>query len=37
VPFRDVPLSINPAVVDVTNGAGDGARFTMSVGYALKF
>lgn len=36
-PFRDVPLSINPAVVDVTNGAGDGARFTMSVGYALKF
>ena len=36
-PFRNIPLTINPSVVDVTNNAGDGARFTIGVGYGLKF
>jgi len=36
-PFRHIPLTITPAVVDVTNNAGDGARFSIGVGYGLKF
>lgn len=33
VPFKDLPLVITPAFADVTNNAGDGARFIMGIGY----
>jgi hypothetical protein len=36
-PIRNVPLTINPAIVDLTNGAGNGARFTIGVGYGIRF
>jgi hypothetical protein len=36
-PIRNVPLTINPALVDLTNGAGSGARFTIGVGYGIHF
>jgi hypothetical protein len=36
VPFRNIPLTITPAVADVTNNAGDGARFVLSIGYGLS-
>jgi hypothetical protein len=36
VPFRNIPLTITPAVADVTNNAGDGARFILSIGYGLS-
>lgn len=36
-PFRNLPLTINPAFVDVTGNAGDGPRFVLGVGYGLRF
>lgn len=36
-PFRTVPVYINPAIVDVTKNAGDGARFILGIGYAYSF
>lgn len=35
-PFKDVPLTITPAVRDI-GGAGDGSRFVLGVGYSFKF
>lgn len=37
VPFRKIPLVIVPAVTDITGNAGDGARFTIGVGYGFSF
>ncbi|WP_017719028.1 S-layer homology domain-containing protein [Kamptonema formosum] len=37
VPFRNVPLVITPAVADITDNAGDGARFILGVGYNFTF
>lgn len=37
VPFKRVPLVITPALVDVTGNAGDGARFTLGLGYSISF
>ncbi|WP_242032138.1 S-layer homology domain-containing protein [Microcoleus sp. FACHB-672] len=37
VPFQNVPLVITPAVTDVTNNAGDGARFILGIGYGFYF
>jgi hypothetical protein len=36
-PIRDQPFTINPAIVDVTGGAGDGARLTIGIGYGITF
>ena len=36
VPFRNIPLTITPAIADVTSNAGDGARFVLSIGYGLS-
>jgi S-layer homology domain len=39
-PFRNIPLTINPSVVDLFNNSDDkfgGPRFTLGVGYGLKF
>lgn len=36
-PFRKIALYVNPAVVDLTGSAGDGARFILGVGYAYTF
>lgn len=36
VPFKDLPLVITPAFADVTNSAGDGARFIMGIGYGYS-
>lgn len=36
-PIRNVPLIITPAIADVTNNAGDGARFILGVGYGISF
>ena len=36
-PFRNLPLVITPAVADITNNAGDGARFILGVGYNFTF
>lgn len=39
-PFRNIPLTINPSVVDLFNNSADplgGPRFTLGVGYGLKF
>lgn len=36
-PFRKIPLVITPAIADVTNNAGDGARFILGVGYGFSF
>lgn len=36
-PFRNFPLVITPAVADVTNNAGDGARFILGIGYNYAF
>ncbi|AFY85259.1 hypothetical protein [Oscillatoria acuminata] len=33
VPFKDLPLVITPAFADITNNAGDGARFILGIGY----
>jgi hypothetical protein len=35
VPFKDIPLVVTPAVVDITKTAGDGARFTLGVAYGF--
>jgi len=37
VPFRNVPLVVTPAVTDITETAGDGARFILGVGYQVSF
>ena len=37
VPFRKQPLVITPAVTDITNNAGDGARFILGIGYGFYF
>jgi hypothetical protein len=37
VPFREIPLVITPALADVTNNAGDGARFVLGIGYGFSF
>ena len=37
VPFRNVPLTIVPAVTDITGTAGDGARFIFGLGYSFSF
>lgn len=37
VPFQNLPLVITPAVTDVTNNAGDGARFILGIGYGFYF
>ena len=37
VPFRNVPLTIVPAVTDITGTAGDGARFIFGFGYSISF
>ncbi len=36
-PFPGIPLVITPAAADVTNTAGDGARFIIGVGYGISF
>lgn len=36
VPFRNIPLAITPAVTDITNNAGDGARFILGIGYGFS-
>ncbi len=36
-PFHNIPLIITPAVADITDNAGDGARFVLGVGYGFKF
>ncbi|HIK12321.1 MAG TPA: S-layer homology domain-containing protein [Oscillatoriaceae cyanobacterium M33_DOE_052] len=37
VPFRNFPLVITPALQDVTGNAGDGTRFSISVGTSYRF
>lgn len=37
VPFRNVPLTLVPAVTDITGTAGDGARFIFGLGYSISF
>jgi hypothetical protein len=37
VPFRNQLLVITPAVTDITNNAGDGARFILGIGYGFSF
>lgn len=37
VPFRNLPLTIVPAVTDITGAAGDGARFIFGLGYSFSF
>lgn len=36
VPFKDLPVVITPAFADVTNNAGDGARFILGIGYGYS-
>lgn len=35
-PFKNIPFVITPALRDIT-GAGDGARFVLGTGFAIKF
>lgn len=37
LPFRNIPLTITLGGADITNNAGDGARFIMSIGYNYLF
>ncbi|WP_155968209.1 hypothetical protein [Kamptonema formosum] len=37
IPFRNQPLVITPALTDITNNAGDGARFILGIGYGFYF
>jgi hypothetical protein len=37
VPFKKIPLVVTPAFTDITQNAGDGARFIVSVGYGFTF
>lgn len=37
MPFRNFPLVITPALQDVTGNAGDGTRFSISVGTSYRF
>jgi hypothetical protein len=36
VPFRRLPLTITPAIADVTGSAGDGARFVLGFGMGMN-
>jgi hypothetical protein len=36
-PFPGIPFVITPAAADITNTAGDGARFILGVGYGISF
>ncbi len=37
VPFRNLPMTVIPAITDVTGSAGDGTRFIFGVGYGFSF
>ena len=37
VPLKRIPLYIEPAFVDVTGSAGDGARFVLGVGFGFTY
>ena len=37
VPFKSIPLYIEPAMVDLTGSAGDGARFVLGVGLGFSY
>lgn len=37
VPFRRVPLTVTPALVDITHRTTDSTRFNLALGYGLKF
>ncbi len=37
VPFRKSPMTIIPAITDITGSAGDGTRFIVGVGYSFSF
>ena len=37
VPLRNVPMTVIPAITDVTGSAGDGTRFIFGVGYSFPF
>ena len=37
VPFKNLPLVVTPAAVDVTGNAGDGVRFTLGLGVGHSF
>jgi hypothetical protein len=37
VPFRNVPLVVTPAIVDITGKASDDARFNLAVAYLFNF
>ncbi|GAB4276826.1 MAG: hypothetical protein Fur0025_02340 [Oscillatoriaceae cyanobacterium] len=37
MPFRNFPIVITPALQDVTGNAGDGTRFSISVGTSYRF
>jgi hypothetical protein len=36
-PFRDIPLTITPAIVDITGNSNSDARFVIGVGYGINF
>ncbi len=37
VPFKTIPIVLTPALADIGGPAGDGTRFTLSVGYLLQY
>lgn len=37
LPIRGLPLVITPALTDLTENAGDGARFILGIAYGLQF
>ncbi|MFL5482649.1 MAG: hypothetical protein ACJ8AK_10715 [Gemmatimonadaceae bacterium] len=37
VPLKSIPLYIEPAFVDLTGSAGDGARFVLGVGFGFRY
>ena len=37
VPFRNLPLTLVPAITDITGSAGDGTRFIFGIGYGFSF
>lgn len=37
VPFKDFPLTLTPALTDITGSAGDGTRFIFGVGVGVNF
>jgi hypothetical protein len=36
-PFRNIPLTITPAIVDITGNSNSDARFVLGVGYGVNF